>query len=249
MTDPLAEALIAARSGGSKLALAPGTQLPRHRVLAVQTEVASRLGPVGAFKVACPRNAPVVMAPIFAKDIYSSPARLSVATGEPVGVELEYAFRLIAPLPDPAQDNFEQRLRASVELLPVIEVVQSRLADPDKADGSVKMLDNQLNGALVLGPPCRAWQKQHDTTSAIAHLRLGDEVVLDGAADVPNGDAFKTLCIFVRTLGEHCGGLQIGQVVITGSLNGLPWRMPPFDVDGRIQGLGSIKLSLESVSA
>lgn len=245
MIDPLAEALIAARSGGQKLDLAPGTELPRDRVLTVQRQVAEQLGPVGAFKVACPRGAPVVMAPILARDISAAPARLHVPAGEPVGVELEYAFRLIAPLPDPAGDDFEQRLRRAVEVLPVLEVVQSRLADPERADASVKMLDNQLNGGLVLGPPCRDWQ-HIDTTRARGRLCLGDEVVLDGAADVPGGDAFSNLCSLIHALGTHCGGLQMGQVVITGSLNGLPWRVPPFDVDAQLDGLGRIALALES---
>lgn len=248
MMDPLAETLIAARSGGPKLDLASGTELPRARVLAVQQQVAQRLGPVGAFKVACPRGAPAVMAPIFASDIHISPTRLHVPAGEPVGVELEYAFRLIAPVPDPEGDDFEQRLRHTVELLPVLEVVQSRLADPERAGASVKMLDNQLNGGLVLGPPCRDWQ-QIDTTRATGHLRLGDEVVLDGAADVPGGGAFANLCTLIRALGTHCGGLQTGQVVITGSLNGLPWRLPPFDIDARIAGLGGVRLSLECAGA
>ena len=245
MMDPLAEALIAARSGGPKLDLAADTILPRDRVLAVQGQVAQRLGPVGAFKVACPQGAPVVMAPIFERDIYAAPARLHVPAGDAVGVELEYAFRLIAPLPDPAGPEFEQHLRGVVELLPVLEVVQSRLADPKRADASVKMLDNQLNGGLVLGPPCRDWQ-HIDTTLAKGRLRLGDEVVLDGAAVVPGGGAFANLCALIRALGAHCGGLQIGQVVITGSLNGLPWRVPPFDVDAQLDGLGRIDLALES---
>lgn len=245
MIDPLAEALIAARSGGPKLDLPQGTTVPRDRVLTVQSQVARQLGPVGAFKVACPRDAPVVMAPIFKRDIHTAPVRLHVPAGEAVGVELEYAFRLIASLPDPAMADFEQRLRSAVELLPVLEVVQSRLADPERADASVKMLDNQLNGGLVLGPPCRDWQ-HIDTTRAIGRLRLGDEVVLDGAAVVPGGGAFANLCALIRALGAHCGGLQIGQVVITGSLNGLPWRVPPFDADAQLDGLGRIDLALES---
>ena len=243
MIDPLTEALIAARAGGPKLSDSAETGLSRERVLMVQQQVADRLGPVGAFKVACPPDAPIVMAPIFASDIYPATASLDLPHDEPIGIELEYGFRLTAPLPDPQDSDFVEKLRESVELLPVVEIVRTRLADVEQASADLKMLDNQLNGGLVLGEPCRDW-KEHDLTRATAYLRIGDEVLIDGTAQVPGGDAFASLALLCRAIGTHCGGLQVGQVVITGSLNGLPWRMPPFDVQARIEGLAEITFSL-----
>ncbi|MFU8779008.1 MAG: 2-keto-4-pentenoate hydratase, partial [Roseovarius sp.] len=70
------------------------------------------------------------------------------------------------------------------------------------------------------------------------------ETLLDGAAQVPGGDAFATLCALVRALGEHCGGLREGHVVITGSLNGLPWVQAPIVAQGNIAGLGSVTMTL-----
>jgi 2-keto-4-pentenoate hydratase len=209
----------------------------------VQEAVAARLGPVGGFKVACPPDAPIVIAPIMACDIHTTSAELSVPMGEEVGVELEYAFRLIAAPPDRDAPDFEARLRAAVELLPAFELVQSRLADPKGAGAALKMLDNQLNGAVVLGEARRDWQGL-DVTRAEARLLLGGETLLDGVARVPGGDAFATLCALTRALGYHCGGLQVGQVVITGSLNGLPWITTPTTAQGRIAGLGEVVMTL-----
>lgn len=244
MTDPLTKALLEARNGGPKLPDTYGEGLTRERIFAVQTEVASALGSVGGFKVACPPGAPIIIAPIMAHDIYENPAKISLSEGEEAGVELEYAFRLIAQVPDTAAFDFEARLRDSVELLPAFELVQSRLANPKGAGAALKMLDNQLNGAVVLGEACRDWQGI-DVTSAQAHLTLGDATLLDGVAKVPGEGAFATLCALVRALGDHCGGLRPGHIVITGSLNGLPWVTPPITAQGEIAGLGSVTMTLE----
>lgn len=246
MNDPLVAQLLAARNGGPKLPASAGEGLTRARIFAVQETVAAGLGPVGGFKVACPSDAPIVIAPIMARDIYQTPAEITVPAGEEVGIELEYAFRLIASPPDRDAPDFEARLRAGVELLPAFELVQSRLADPKGAGPAIKMLDNQLNGAVVLGASRRDWQGV-DVTRAGARLLLGGETLLDGAARVPGGDAFATLCALARALGGHCGGLQVGQVVITGSLNGLPWVTPPTTAQGRIAGLGEVAMTLTTV--
>lgn len=243
MNDPLVAQLLAAREGGPKLLSSVGDGLTRARIFAVQEAVAARLGPVGGFKVARPPDAPIVIAPIMARDIYQSPAEISVSKGEEVGVELEYAFRLIAPLPDPGLPDFEMQLRDAVELLPIFELVQSRLADPKDAGAAMKMLDNQLNGAVVLGEALRDWQAV-DVTRADARLVLGSKTLLNGAARVPGGDAFATLCALARALGTHCGGLQPGHVVITGSLNGLPWVNGPLIAQGEIFGLGTVSMTL-----
>lgn len=243
MSDPLVAQLLAARNGGPKLPAVAGDDLSRDRIFAVQAAVAAQLGPVGGFKVACPPDAPIIFAPIFASDIHPSPAQIRVTADEEVGVELEYGFRLIASLPNPAAPDFEAQLRDAVELLPVFELVHSRLADPRGATAALKMLDNQLNGAVVLGPPCADWHSI-DVTRAEARLTLGKDSLLNGTASVPGGDAFATLCALARALGDHCGGLQPGQIVITGSLNGLPWVNPPTTATGWIDGLGEVTMSL-----
>ncbi len=247
MTDHLVNLLRAARAGGPKLPERLGEGLTRERVFAVQEALAAELGPVGGFKVACPPDAPIVIAPIYASDIHASPATLTLPRDEEIGVELEYAFRVIAPLPNRDAHDFAARLREAVELLPVFELVQSRLEDPKSAGALLKMLDNQLNGAVVFGAPIREWQ-DIDVTRATATLKIGDEVHLDGAARVPGGNAFATLHKLALAIGDHCGGLNPGQVVITGSLNGLPWVRPGLLAKGEIAGLGVVEMELRAGS-
>jgi len=243
--DHLVELLASARRGGPKVPLEAGHGLTRAQAFEVQTRLVEEFGPVGGYKVACPPGAPVVIAPIFAKDIAVSHAEVAFPPDAQVGIELEYAYRLTAPLPSPTAPDFKDRLRASVELLPAIELVHSRLEDASSADPILKMADNQINGALVLGTPLPKGSSV-DVTRASGDLRAGDEVLLDGVAKVPGGDAFETLYTFALNIGSHCGGFQPGQVVITGSLNGLPWVNPGRGVLGRIDGLGDVSLTLAS---
>ncbi|WP_212523487.1 fumarylacetoacetate hydrolase family protein [Actibacterium sp. MT2.3-13A] len=241
----LAEALLRARDGGGPAVPASrGAGLDMAGAYAVQAAVVAELGPVGGWKVACKPGAAQIMAPILARDIHPSGSRIRLPAGAPVGVEMEIGFRLTAPLPAPQDSGFEAAARAATEILPVFEIVASRLEDPQGAPSALKLADNQINGALVLGEAAADWAG-FDTSRVRARLAIGGETLLDGAAEVPGGDAFANFCALARMAGTHCGGLRPGQVVITGSLNGLPWRDLPLTAQGEIAQLGAIGVTLE----
>lgn len=240
----LVEALGRARRGGPAVATELGTGLSVEEAYEVQAAVAAELGPVGGWKVACKPGAPQIMAPILARDIYPSGSRINLPGVAPVGVELELGFRLTAPLPPPQDPGFEAAARAAAEILPVFEVVASRLDDPRNAPPALKLADNQINGALVLGEATADWADL-DTSRALARLAIDGETLLDRVAEVPGGDAFANFCALARMVGTHCGGLRPGQVVITGSLNGLPWRELPLTAEAEIAKLGAIGVTVE----
>ena len=48
----------------------------------------------------------------------------------------------------------------------------------------------------------------------------------------------------VRMAGDHCGGLQAGQIIITGSLHPLTYVEPGTQVAGRIDGFGDIAVTI-----
>jgi 2-keto-4-pentenoate hydratase len=240
----LIEAFRRARSGGPAVPAPLGDGLSSEEAYKVQASMASDLGPVGGWKVACKPGAPQIMAPILARDIHPSGSRIRLAEHAPVGVELEIGFRLTAPLPSPQDPGFEAAARAATEILPVFEIVASRLEDPRGAPPALKLADNQINGALVLGKARPDWA-EIDTSRARARLAIDKETLLDGVAEVPGGDAFANFCALARMVGTHCGGLQPGQVVITGSLNGLPWRDLPLTAEGEIAQLGAISITVQ----
>ncbi len=242
----LARALLAAReapTGGRLVPISKVPALSMQDAYEVQRHVARATGAIGAFKVARKPDQPSILAPIFTKDIVDAPAHFPARTFSRIGVELELAFRVISPLPDPADADFASRARDCLSLLPVIEVVDSRLDDLD-APATLKLADNQLNGALVLGPDLRDWQ-QISTTSADAFLRFDDQVILDGPTPVPGQDAYDSFCELARIVTPVHGALQVGQIVITGSLNGLPYVPAGTAVEGRIAGLGEVSVKFD----
>jgi 2-keto-4-pentenoate hydratase len=240
----VAARLLEARRGGAPLPAGwdDAQGLTRGETYAVQALVAREHGPAGGFKVACKPGAPQIMAPIFRDDIMASPAQLPVPEGERIGIELEIGFRVTAPLPAPDAPDRTARLAECLELVPVIEIVRTRL-DTEDAPPLIKLADNQINGGLVVGLGLADW-RHLELSGAHARLSLGGQTILDGRAEVPGGDAFANFQALEAMVGDHCGGLQPGHVVITGSLNGLPYVTAPSKVEGHIDGLGAVSLDL-----
>ncbi|WP_238364009.1 hydratase [Mesobacterium pallidum] len=239
MTDlsPLIAALIEAHRTGTP-APCPFQPLTRAEVLAVQEAVIATLGPVAGFKVGQADGSPPILAPI--------PARLRVANGgtrtirDRLGVELEVGFELLRPLPSAAlPGDLPHYFRPLVAL----ELVDTRLSGRAAEDAVMKFADFQINAGLVTGAALPGWDGG-DFGTVTASLTAGDKVVIDGPATIPGGSALANLAALVTHLGAHCGGLQVGQVVITGSVCGLPWFEPGVTVEGRIEGLGTASVTL-----
>lgn len=234
--DTLTKALLDARNSGSR---ADASALPSpdyQQALAVQHAVQKRIGKVSGFKVARRAEGPPVIAPIPAQKTFPSGATLPVR--DRLGIELEIGFEVIAsPGTDPMSDAarvFRPRM--------VLELVDTRLTGAEN-DALLKLTDMQINDGLVLGPALQRWNGQ-DFSTLDARLICGSQTILSGAATVPGGSALANLALLCTHLGDHCGGLQIGQTVITGSLSGLHYFPAATDVAGYIAGFGSISCKL-----
>ena len=242
--DVVIDLLRAAHQGGRKLI---GTDLENAVVnleaaYRIQDAVTRALGPVGAFKTGrkSADDTPI-MAPILADRVRRSPARFSRSELGLVGIELEVAFRVDRVLPDPADADFADRTRGCVSPMAAIEVVDSRLIDHQSADPLWKLADNQINAGLVYGEPVGDWIDM-DFSRVAARLEVAGETIFDGIASVPGGDAFGVFCAFARLVGDHCGGLQPGHLVTTGSVTGLRFIAFGQPVQGWIEGLGAVQV-------
>ncbi|WP_108259540.1 hydratase [Mangrovicoccus ximenensis] len=235
--SPLAAALIAAHESGRRFVpdAAPADAAAAY---AVQAEVSRHFGAVGGFKTAQKPGADPIMAPIRADQLLASGAAVKVA--DKLGIELEIGFEILSPLPLGAAPA---ELARHVRPRPVIELVDTRLEGPLAADPLAKLADQQINAGLVLGEPLADWDGS-DFGKLTGRLTAGDETVLDGGTEVPFGSALTTLSLLAEFIGGHCGGLQPGQVVITGSLCGLPYFPGGTPIRGRIDGLGEVAVDL-----
>lgn len=243
----IAEMLIAARRGGAKpqadelQVLLPGSGAC-YEIQAIVTEA---FGPAGAFKTARKPGQPTIMAPIYQSDIAASPACFSSRRFSVIGIELEVGFVVGKELPAPDESEFERRTAECISALPCIEIVDTRLVSIDGASPLVRLADNQLNGGLVVGEPVADWHGL-DLGRMKFHLDLGGGRSMEGFADVPGGNAFGNFCALARMIGSHCGGLRPGTIVITGSLNGMPFVESGSRVRGHIEGLGFVEVQFNS---
>lgn len=242
----LAGKLLAVRRGAEPLMLDAAGPLPGtfDDALAVQRVVMADLGAAGGFKTAnVAAGEPVPMAPIPVSNVRLSPAHYDGSEMRRVGIELEIAFRIDRPLPSPEAADFEMQLRAAVSVLPAIEMVDTRLADVENAPPLLKLADMQSGFGLVAGEPVADWASLNVENPAIAFTVDGRQIGTT-AGQVPGGNAFAALAGFVRAAGNHCGGLQVGQYVTTGSLSGLHWITHGCEVAGRIEGIGDVSVSI-----
>lgn len=242
LISTLVSRFVEARVCGKPASLSdlPNIALTTDEAYQIQAEVARQIGPIGGFKVA---NKPAsrIMAPIFAKDMYRSPATLSVSPDEEIGIELEIGFRIDAALPSLDTPDRKSIVAQRLSAVAVIEIVRTRMQGD--ASPELKLADNQINGGLVVGEPIKEWSRGA-VGEVDARLRLGDRGVVDGRVTVPGGDAFENFLVLEAMIGAHCGGLKPGQIVITGSLNGLPYVRGALDVRGEITGFGGVSIDL-----
>lgn len=235
--DAIVAALRSAHLEGTQVELPP-VPANRETILAIQAGVCAGLGPVAGFKVGRRADGALIVAPILAR--YMVPNGGTRRIADRLGVELEVGFELVRALPD---GGFPKRPQDHFRPCTVLELVDTRLAGPLAEDPSCKFADFQINAGLVIGDSRTDWDGSDFTTLA-ARLVAGDRAILDGATQVPGGSALENLRALVEALGSHCGGLQQGQVVITGSLCGLPYFGPGTNILGRIDGLGAVSIAL-----
>lgn len=236
-TKDLSDALIAAHLSGTRNEAQPAT-LERADILSIQSAVSAALGDVAGFKVA-PIGEKPILAPI--------PARYVVANGgtrkipDKLGVELEVGFEILKALPS---GGLPDALTEYVRPVAALELVDTRLSGPAADDAAMKFADLQINAGLVTASPLTDWDGS-DFGELEMRLTADDEVIVEGTASVPGGSALSNLQLLTEFLGDHCGGLQPGHIVITGSLCGLPYFGPGRTITGWIDGLGSVSVITE----
>jgi 2-keto-4-pentenoate hydratase len=158
-------------------------------------------------------------------------------------VEVEVAFRLSRDL-DPHGKLLppEALAEAFDAVLPVIEVVESRLAEGKTADPLAHLADLQCHGALVLGSPCALQPSKLDLRTIEASLSFGAVFAAQTRGGNPAQDAWRLLA----WLAVHCANrsqpLRAGQIVTTGSCTGLLTAPMDTTVRGEIAGVGAVDL-------
>jgi 2-keto-4-pentenoate hydratase len=135
-------------------------------------------------------------------------------------------------------------VRAAVEeVVPLIELCETRFADFARAGALAKLADFQCHGAFVVGSGTRAFDRDFATQRV--------DVTLEGRTGVsaigshPTGSLWEMVAWAV----EHCASrgmpLQAGDLVTTGSWTGVMPLAPGEEVVVRFEGIGEARLALD----
>jgi 2-keto-4-pentenoate hydratase len=246
--DLLASRLVAARSHGA----AEWRDLPpldTADAYVVQRKTLDALGAIGAWKIGLKADTGVsTHAPLPSSLLMPSGAILGGVPWRLRGIEAEVAVRLARDLDAEDAQASDVRLLAAIDaMLPVIEVVETRLASWDAASATLKLADLLSFGALVLGQP-RPPVPNFDPRTVRARVSFDGRSIADTLGGNPMGDVARLLRLLAQQTAGFARKPKAGDIVTTGSCTGMPFAPPGSHVQAVIDGLGEVELRFASVT-
>ena len=240
-----ANALLRARASNAPLDVDAQPSVPSSLAdaYAIQALVAAGTGAVGGWKIGAPSpRAPATFAPLASAGVCASGIALGDGGRRMRGIEVEVAYRLAKGLPSRCEAYEADEVAVAVDaVLPIIEVVETRLSDRNAGNGMWALADNLSHGELVVGNAVKAWQDLRLEELAVL-LRFDGEVIVDRVCRNAAGHPFDLLVRLANLCGTHCGGLRAGQIVTTGSLMGLELAPVGAMVSATIEGVGTVEM-------
>ena len=238
---PLVEALVHARQSQTTVAVA---ELPEPRsdadAYAVQRAVAQRCGWFAArptaWKVgAASRRATPNAAPLPSAVVHASPATFARDRFNRILIEGEIAFRLRTGLA--AETGVAAAAAAIGELVVTIEVVDPRSGDVESASPALRLADQGLNGALVVGTGT-PWRGSLDWAAQEAIVRRNGEVVTTTRGGHPLGDLVFLLSWLAGHAARRGAPLAAGDVITAGTWTGVVPAAAGQTIDVEFPGIG-----------
>jgi 2-keto-4-pentenoate hydratase len=213
---------------------------------AVQDATMRELGPVGGWKVGAKGpTAEPACAPLPATGVFATGAMLIGPQWRMRGIEVEVAVRLrreLAPesaTSDPA--SFHDAIEA---VLPVIEVVETRLADWRDSAALAQLADLQSHGALIIGRPSPLSPGELDLRTVQAYLAFDGQPVASTRGGNPAVDIWRLLGWLARHCVQRGQPLRAGDVITTGSCTGMLFAPEGAHVHAQLAGIGQVEVRL-----
>lgn len=220
--DTIAARLIQAYRQHSRIQVDP-TSGPLSLDMAYAAQRAVWQGMVGdacptAWKVGAPaREVAPTAAPVFPSRMSASPAHFSGDLFLGLAIEAEIALRFGQDLPMRAEPYSRSEILDAIGSVHVaMELVDTRLADPEAAGPLWRLADSLLNGALVLGDAVPHW-RDLDWNGLSVQLSADGRALPGGPGRPPLGDIFYCLPWWLA----HVGGARSGDIVTTGAWSGM----------------------------
>jgi 2-keto-4-pentenoate hydratase len=211
---------------------------------AVQDLIAAAYGPIGGWKIGAPTpDATPIFAPMPKLWIAASGSTLSGVTSRYRGLEAEIAFQLGEDLPPRATHySLAEVIAAIGSCHPVIEVIESGISDPARAEVRMSMLaDLQMHGGFIYGPACADWQAIDFSTESVS-LAVDGVVRVERTGSNTSGNLMRLLPYLANEGAARTGGLKRGQWITTGSWTGLVQATAGADVKVHFSTAGRVDL-------
>lgn len=235
----LAVALLQARRAGKPGAEDLVAPASLEEAYAVQQIIASELGEIGGWKIGA--SSPEDLQPLFApmpRQWMNSPAR-----GRLRGVEVEIAFLLGRDLLKRDEPYSRAEVMAAIESAhPALEILDSGIAEPDKAPRLLKIADLQINGGFVAGAAIGDWQNRDWSRESVT-LRINGELKKQRTGSNAAGDLMRLLVYLANEGSDRTGGLRTGQWITTGSWTGADYCQPGDVAEGRFTSSETVSVT------
>ena len=226
--------VVEARRNKSKIQDLPAQAQPAtiEDGYAIQDAIALLSPAVGGWKASFePDGETARVAPVAGEYVVASH---NAAMPGAVRVEVEFAVRLIADLPQAAAPFDRAAVdRAIGPALVVFEILGTRFADRKLVSPHAYLADGNGNDAIVIGDEIADWRALD-----LAALEVCLHVDGHEAGRVQTGAPFSRVLELITALANHAarhlGGLKAGQVIITGA------RVGPVAIAAGSVAVGSI---------
>ena len=215
-------------------------------VYATQDLVAAELdADVRAWKTSLLEDGTAFVGPIYAADIFASGAQIPASKMHVIGIEGEISFRINRDLPDQGQPYTRDDILTSIsEMLPLIELVDTRMVNGMEQDLTLKMADNSSNFGIVIGDISTKNWNDVNPTMAEVHLTVNGESLFSGISSSPIVDMFDLMAGTANSCVKYDRPVRAGDIITTGSCTGLTFIEPGSNVVLDFPGIGRVEVSL-----
>jgi 2-keto-4-pentenoate hydratase len=246
--EEAAALLAGAHLTGRRLDRLPDRCRPKtlEEAYAIQDATVRAIGAVGAWKVGrngedVPRCAPVPKHLLFESGVTLDPGRFRDAA-----LEIEFAYRVHTALPPRAKDYRIEEIAAAVVLVPLIEIVGTRFLRSGELTPLEKLADLLANAAFVVGPPVTNW-RELDLGATTVELQIDGCLVQRASGHGSGANPLALVTWLADHICRRAAGLKVGEIVTTGSLQG----MTPIAAGSRALGIwrdwGRVELTMGSI--
>lgn len=212
---------------------------------AVQHQVADALGwfasgPPAAWKLGGAPGGLISAAGIPATAIHPSGWQVTPDDAFGFGIEGELIVRLSRDLDQ--HTDLAMAYAAVDTWIPGIELCGTRWQQGDQASALLRLADQQLNRALILGAPQTLGELPDWSRQQVA-LRVAGQPEFVGMGSHPFGEPLSSLAWLARHAAAQGSPLRAGDLVATGSWTGIYWAPAGVQVDVEFAGIGRVALS------